>query len=77
MSDTELYNPDEFVLKDVDMVHWETMSAEHLWCAFYLKNGNIGHLNIFLKDGKIHTRYEEFDESYSNRLDLETKGMDQ
>jgi hypothetical protein len=29
-------------------------------------------LNIFNNAGKINTRYEEFDESYSNRLDLET-----
>jgi len=64
MSDKELYNPDEFVLKDVDMVHYEVMDkGTHTWCAFYLKNGTIGHLNIFLKDGKIHTRYEEFDET--------------
>ena len=50
------------------MVHYEVMSeGTHTWCSFYLKNGNIGHLNIFLKDGKIHTRYEEFDE---------TSGMD-
>ena len=68
MSDTELYNPDEFVLKDIKMVHYEVMSeGTHTWCSFYLKNGTIGHLNIFLKDGKIHTRYEEFDE---------TSGMD-
>ena len=68
MGDKEIYNPDEFVLKDIKMVHYEVMDkGNHTWCAFYFKNGNIGHLNIFLKDGKIHTRYEEFDE---------TSGMD-
>ena len=70
---TELYNMDELVLKDIDMVHYEVMDeGEHIWLAFYLKNRKIGHLNIFNNAGKINTRYEEFDESHSDQLDLET-----
>ena len=60
---TELYNTDELVIKDVDMVHYEVMDeGEHVWLAFYKKDGVIGHLNIFNNCGKIKTRYEEFDE---------------
>ena len=73
MTDKELYNMDELVLKDVDMVHYEVMDeGEHVWLAFYKKDGTIGHLNIFNNAGKINTRYEEFDDEYSKRLDLET-----
>lgn len=58
---TELYNMDELVLKDVNMVHYEVMAeGEHVWVAFYKKDGTIGHLNIFNKAGKINTRYEEW-----------------
>ena len=63
MTDKELYNPDEFTLDDIKMYHYEVMEAgKHIWMAFYLENGKIGHLNIFLKNGKIETRYEEWDE---------------
>jgi hypothetical protein len=55
------------------MVHYEVMDeGEHVWLAFYKKDGTIGHLNIFNNAGKINTRYEEFDDEYSERLDLET-----
>ena len=44
--------------------HWIILkcmdSGKHTWMAFYFENGKIGHLNIFLKNGKIETRYEEW-----------------
>lgn len=40
-------NPDEFVLEDVKMVHYEVMNPkEHSWIGIYLNNGKIYHLNI-------------------------------
>jgi len=62
VTDKELYNPDEFCLDDIQMYHYEEMSPEHKWMSFYMKDGRIGHLNIFLKDGRIQTRYEEWND---------------
>ena len=62
MEDKEIYNPDEFTLDNIKMYHYEVMSPDHKCMAFYFENGKIGHLNIFLKNGKIETRYEEWDE---------------
>lgn len=59
--DKELYNPDEFLLDNIKSYHYEVMDeGHHVWMAFYFENGNTGHLNIFLNDGKINTRYEEW-----------------
>ena len=72
----ELYNADDFVLRDIDMVHYEVMDeGEHVWIGFYFENRKIGHLNIFNKASKINTRYEEFDESYQTRVDTGTQGV--
>ena len=59
--DIELYNPDEFIVNDIKMFHYEVMDKNHIWAAFYLNNGRIGHLNIFSNGGKLETRYEEWD----------------
>jgi hypothetical protein len=57
-----LVNPDEFLLDDIKSYHYEVMDeGEHVWMAFYFENGKSGHLNIFLNNGKINTRYEEWD----------------
>jgi len=64
--DKELYNPDEFLLDNIKSFHYEEMSSEHKWMAFYMENGRTGHLNIFLKDGKIKTRYEEWNDERTN-----------
>jgi hypothetical protein len=59
--DKLIHNPDEFLLDDIKMFHWEVMDPKkHLWCSFYMEDGRIGHLNIYLKDGKLETRYEEW-----------------
>jgi hypothetical protein len=61
-ADKELTNPDEFLLDNVKAYHYEVMEeGSHVWMGFYFENHKTGHLNIFLKDGKIHTRYEEWD----------------
>jgi hypothetical protein len=40
-------NPDEIVLKDVSMVHYEVMEpGKFIWLGIYLKNGEIYHLSI-------------------------------
>ena len=41
-----LTNPDEFVLEDVKMVHWENMTEDVYWCGIYLNDGRIFHLHI-------------------------------
>jgi hypothetical protein len=61
-TDKELYNPDEFIVNDIKSLHYEVMDPnKHIWAAFYLENGRTGHLNIFLIDGRLETRYEEWD----------------
>ena len=58
-----MLNPDEFLLDDIESYHYEVMEeGHHVWMAFYLRDGSIGHLNIFLKDDKISTRYEQWDD---------------
>ena len=42
-----IQNPDEFVLEDVKMVHYEVMEQrESVWLGIYLNNGKMYHLNI-------------------------------
>lgn len=57
----ELVNPDEFLLREVKMAHYEVMDeGSHVWMGFYMNDSKtIGHLHIFLNNGKIQTRYEE------------------
>lgn len=58
----ELYNPDEFLLDNIKSFHYEVMDeGEHVWMAFYMEDGTTGHLNIYRNNGKINTRYEEWD----------------
>ncbi len=59
--DIEFYNPDEFIVNDIKSFNYEVMDKNHIWAAFYLENGRIGHLNIFSNGGKLETRYEEWD----------------
>lgn len=60
----ELINPDEFLLDNIKSFHYEVMDeGEHVWMAFYMEDGTTGHLNIFRNNGKINTRYEEWDDN--------------
>ena len=58
--DIEKYNPDEFIVNDIKSFNYEVMDKNHIWAAFYLENGRIGHLNIFSNGGKLESRYEEW-----------------
>jgi len=39
-------NPDEFVLEDVKLFHWENLDTDVYWCGIYLNDGKIFHLHI-------------------------------
>ena len=42
-----IQNPDEFVLEDVKMVHYEVMEqCKAVWLGIYLNNGKMYHMNI-------------------------------
>lgn len=61
----EIKNPDEFVLKDVKMVHYEVMDPGDeennnlgvVWMGIYLNNGKIYHLNI--GGNNLHVNYRD------------------
>ena len=46
-------NPDEIVLENVKLFHLENMSPEHLWLSVERENGELYHLNISAKGGKL------------------------
>ena len=51
----ETKNPDEIIVSDIDMVHFEMMDDGFLWCGIYHKNGQIDHFNITAKGKKLST----------------------
>jgi len=54
-------NPDEIVLKGIDLFHLESMNERTLWCGVYGKDGKIYHLNISADGDKL--RYYWSDET--------------
>jgi len=46
-------NPDEIVLKDVEMFHLESMNERSLWVGVYTQDGKIYHLNISAVGDKL------------------------
>ena len=54
-------NPDEIVLKDVEMFHLESMNERTLWVGVYGKDSKIYHLNISADGDKL--RYYWSDET--------------
>ena len=51
-------NPDEIVLKNVKMVHYEVMEeGRAVWLGIYLNNGQFFHLNI--GGDKLWVNYSE------------------
>jgi hypothetical protein len=54
-------NPDEIVLKDIDLFHLESMNERTLWIGVYGKDGKIYHLNISADGDKL--RYYWSDET--------------
>ena len=54
-------NPDEIVLKGIDLFHLESMNERTLWCGVYGKDGKIYHLNISADGDRL--RYYWSDET--------------
>jgi hypothetical protein len=54
-------NPDEIVLKGIDLFHLESMNERTLWIGVYGKDGKIYHLNISADDDTL--RYYWSDET--------------
>jgi hypothetical protein len=54
-------NPDEIVLKGIDLFHLESMNERTLWIGVYGKDGKIYHLNISADDDRL--RYYWSDET--------------
>ncbi|AFK66356.1 hypothetical protein SWPG_00107 [Synechococcus phage S-CBM2] len=51
-------NPDEIVLEDVRMVHYETMEeGRHVWIGIYTNDGKIYHMNIGCNNDKLNVYY--------------------
>ena len=48
-------NPDEIVVKDIDMFHMEMMDDGFMWIGIYHKNGQVDHFNITAKGKKLST----------------------
>jgi hypothetical protein len=46
-------NPDEIVLKDVEMFHLESMNERTLWVGVYTQDNKIYHLNISADGDKL------------------------
>lgn len=51
----EQENPDEIVVENVKMVHFEMMDNGFLWCGIYHQNGQVDHFNICAKGDKLST----------------------
>ena len=47
-------NPDEIVLKDVEMFHLESMNERALWIGVYGQDGKIYHMNISGDNLKVY-----------------------
>ena len=47
-------NPDDIVLKDVEMFHLESMNERTLWVGCYTQYNKIYHLNIVAKDNELN-----------------------
>jgi hypothetical protein len=54
-------NPDEIVLKGIDLFHLESMNERTLWIGVYTKDDKIYHLNISADCDKL--RYYWSDET--------------
>ena len=52
-------NPDEIVLEDVKMVHYEVMEPnKSVWLGIYLNNGKMYHMNIGGDNLYVNYSYE-------------------
>jgi len=51
-------NPDEIVLEDIKMWHYESMSNGAVWMGIYLEDGRIYHMTITGQNLQINYRDE-------------------
>jgi len=54
-------NPDEIVLEDVKMFHWENMNESSYWCGITLNDGRYFHLNIHGDNLRVYLTDETLD----------------
>lgn len=60
-------NPDEIVLEDVKMVHYETMEeGRAVWLGIYMNDGKMYHLNIGGDNLYVNYSYEGSLEGFLN-----------
>lgn len=51
-------NPDEIVLEDIKMFHYEVMNKNDIWMGIYTNDGKIYHMNIHGNNLQVHYRDE-------------------
>ena len=65
-------NPDEIVLEDVKMVHYETMEeGRAVWLGIYMNDGKMYHMNIGGDNLRVYYSYEGNDPNiteWTNKL---------
>jgi hypothetical protein len=54
-------NIDEFVLEDIQMLHYEVMTMDHVWLGITLNNGKYYHLNIHGRNIRTYFTDETMD----------------
>jgi hypothetical protein len=54
MSRFRVKNPDEIVLEDIKMWHYESLSHSAVWMGVYLKDGKMYHMTITGQNLQIH-----------------------
>ena len=51
-------NPDEIVLENVKMFHYETMEeGRHVWKGIYMDDGRIYHMNISSHENELNVYF--------------------
>jgi hypothetical protein len=66
----ECKNPDEIIVRDIEMFHAEMMGPDALWIGITRKNGQIDHYNVMVKGKKLSTLWSpntgNMNETYSD-----------
>ena len=59
-------NPDEIVLQDLKLFHFEKMSDNYIWAGVYGKNGKSYHLHINVNDNKLNWYWYDCNDDWLN-----------
>ena len=51
----ETRNPDEIIVRDIDMFHMEMMDSDSMWIGITRNNGQIDHFMVTVKGKKLST----------------------